>query len=104
LIGESGVRFFVICFYLPAAWVYARPRWPMITIWIMWAVTWGMLATMLALGGKPELLEPPSHWLMAGAAFLLCVVVPLVRLGHRSPALPRPGSSRIPEARIHVRD
>ena len=104
VLGSSEVRFFVICFYLPAGWAYVRPRWPQITIWIMWATTWGMLAVILALGGKPELLEAPSHWLMAGAAFLLCVVVPLVRRMHEAPPLPLRGSSRIPEARIHVRD
>lgn len=96
------MRAFVIAFNLPAAWTYVRPRWPLILIWIMWSVTWVMLAMILALGDKGPVLATWSHWLMAAATVLLCVVLPLVRLTHGRKARGR--RSRIPEARVHVRD
>lgn len=100
------MRAFVIAFCLPAAWTYVRPRWPLILIWIMWSVTWVMLAVIIALGDRGPVLATWSHWLMAAATAILCVVLPLVRLTHGDSRRPRAlgGSSRIPEARIHVRD
>ncbi len=99
-------RAFVIAFNLPAAWTYVRPRWPLILIWIMWAVTGAMLAVILALGERGPILASWSHWLMAAATVLLCVGLPIVRLtqGDSRRARERAGKARIPVARVHVRD
>jgi hypothetical protein len=100
------MRAFVIAFNLPAAWTYVRPRWPLILIWIMWSVTWVMLAVIIGLGDRGPVLATWSHWLMAAATLILCVVLPLVRLTQGESRRPRAraGSIRIPEARVHVRD
>lgn len=102
VLGTGEMRFFIICFFIPGPAAYMRPRWPAIVIWIMSASSIGLLALLLAIGGKPELMEAPSDWLMAVASALLFIVVPLVRRMHDSPVMH--GRSRIPEARVHRRD
>jgi hypothetical protein len=99
--GSDELRFFVLWFFVPGIGAYARPRWPAIVIWMMWASTIGMLGLLLAIGGKPELLDKPSHWFVGGAAALLFIAVPLVRRMHEAPPILR--SRRIPEARIYRR-
>jgi len=101
--GSPDARFFVICFFIPGAWAYVSPRWPAIVIWIMWTSTIGLLAFLLAIGGKPDLLGSPTTWLMGMVVALLFVALPLVRRMHEAPPVMR-GRSRIPEARIYQRD
>jgi hypothetical protein len=103
IIDRGEISFFSICFLLPGAWTYLNPRWPSIVIWIMWSSAIGMLAFILAIGGKPGLVEGPAHVLLLIAACLLFFAVPLVRRMHEAPPVMR-GRSRIPEARIHRRD
>ena len=103
IIGTGEVRFFVICFFIPAGWAYMQPRWPAIIIWIMWASTVGMLGFLLAIGGDTELLDLPSHWIIGAIGGLLFIGLPLVRRMGEAPPIVR-GRSRIPEARIHRRD
>lgn len=99
--NTGGIRFLVVCFYIPGTWAYMKPRWPAILFWIMWASTFAMLAVLLAIGGKPHLLRSPTYLLMTVACALLFFVVPVVRRMHESPILR--GTSRIPEARVHRR-
>lgn len=103
VIGDFGVRFFTLCFFIPAVGAYISPRWPAILLWIMWSSSVGLLGFLLSLGGTDRLFESPSHWLLAVAAGLLCIALPLVRRMHEAPNYWR-GRSRIPEARIHRRD
>jgi hypothetical protein len=103
VIGSSSVRFFALCFFIPAGWAYVSPRWPAILVWLMWSSSVGLLGLLIALGGEERLFGPPSHWLLAAAAGLLFIALPLVRRMHEAPNYRR-GRSRIPEARIHRRD
>jgi hypothetical protein len=100
IVGSAQMRWFIPIFYLPVAVTYKRPRWSQILIWIMWSVTWGMLAMILAIGGRPALFTVPSHWLLASASAVLCVALPCARWYLESPH----SSSRIPQARVHRRE
>lgn len=97
--NTGGIRFLVVCYFIPGTWAYMKPRWPAILFWIMWASTFAMLAFFLALGGRTHVLRSPTYVVMAFASALLFFVVPLVRRMHEAPILR--GQSRIPEARIH---
>lgn len=103
VIGDGGVRFFALCFFIPGGWAYLSPRWPAILVWIMWSSSVGLLGLLIGLGGTPALFHAPSHWLMGAVAGLLFVALPLARRMHEAPNYRR-GRSRIPEARIHRRD
>jgi hypothetical protein len=100
LVGSSRMHVFVPVFYLPAVITYARPRWAQVLIWIMWSSSWGMLAMILAIDGRPGLFAVPSHWLLASSSALLVVALPLLRWF----LSPRSASSAIPEARVLRRE
>jgi len=101
IVGTPATRWFVPMLYLPVAMVYPRPRWSQILVWIMWSVTWGMLALILAIGGRPALFTAPAHWLLTISVGLLFAGLPLLRWYLTSP---RFGASDIPRARIHRRE
>lgn len=101
VVGSRQMRWFIPIYFLPVAITYARPRWSQILIWIMWSVSWGMLAMLIAIGGRPALFTVPSHWLLASAATLQCIALPVLRWFVESP---RFGANRIPQARIHRRE
>ncbi|HEY5952088.1 MAG TPA: hypothetical protein VIV40_41610 [Kofleriaceae bacterium] len=102
--GSDELTVFVVLLLAPAGWVYRKPRWPQLVMWIMWLVTWLMLATVMMIGDEPhEMIRP--FWVRAAMTLALsligCVVVivmPLVRNLHKSPPLPRP--TRLPSARV----
>jgi hypothetical protein len=98
VVGSKGMRLFLPVYFLPVAIAYARPRWSQILIWNMWSLTWGMLAMLLAIDGRPALFTVPSHWLLTSAGALQLVALPLVRW-----SLLRPAASAIPAARLHQR-
>lgn len=101
VLGSRQMRWFIPVYCVPVAIAYGRPRWSQLLIWIMWSATWGMLALFVAIGGRPALFTVPSHWLLASAAALQCIALPLLRWALESG---RFGASRLPEARIHRRD
>lgn len=102
LVNTGGIRFLVVCFYVPGAWAFMKPRWPAIVFWIMWASTFGLLAFLIALGGTTDMLRSPTHVLMMFASAILFFLVPLVRRMHEAPPS-LGGRSRIPAARVHRR-
>jgi hypothetical protein len=99
-VGSHQMRLFAPVFYLPAGIAFVRPRWSQILIWIMWSVTWGMLAMFIAIGGRPAMFTVPSHWLMGSSGALLLVALPLLRWF----LSPRFARSRLPEARVLRRE
>jgi hypothetical protein len=96
LVGNAYDLLLVAALFVPAPWVFWRPRWGQIMVWIMWAVPVLMLSLLISLDRTPVMTA--SHALVGIVVALVVVVLPFVRRGHRPPPMPR--NLWIPEARL----
>jgi len=96
-LGGDRFRIFALLFYVPAAWVYWRPRWGQILVWIMWTTTLAMVPVLLVVDRLHELRVAPVY-LMSIVLVLIVVVMPIVRLMAKTPRDPR--ETKIPVARV----
>ena len=96
----------IVLLLLPAGWVYRRPRWPQIVVWIMWASSWLMLGFILQVDtDRGSWLGMDSFWIYVvtrvctiAIGFTVIVAVPLIRASHKSPRLPP--KPKLPKARV----
>jgi hypothetical protein len=96
-LGSGFFAVFAIAFYAPAAWVYWRPRWGQIVIWIMWTTTLAMIPVFRVLDRLDTLRVAPGY-LMGIVLVLIVCVMPLVRVMNKPPRIPR--EVKIPVARV----
>ena len=92
---DRRLLLFMAPLFVPAGWVYWRPRPGQIAFWAMWAVPVAMLAVV----ARIDRLQ--LTWGSALAALVttsIVVVLPVVRSGYKPPALPREG--KLPPARV----
>ena len=97
LFGGMAFGIFALLFYAPAGWVYWRPRWPQIVVWIMWTTTLAMVPVLWVVDQLHQLRVAPAY-LMAIVLVLIVCVMPVVRLTNKTPRDPR--EAKIPSARV----
>jgi hypothetical protein len=104
--GSDELSLFVVLLLLPAGWVYRKPRWPQLVVWIMWITSWLMLLAIFSLG-SPDPMEGDAElgWvrtliicLLALMGACVVIVMPLIRWTHKAPSPPR--RPDLPSARI----
>ena len=96
LLARPAFQLFVIAFFLPAAWVYWRPRWLQILVWAAWSFVLMIVGVILSIGATTISM---STTLMVGALLVLALL-PAVRSTHKQPRLPSPPRAKIPGARV----
>jgi amino acid transporter len=102
--SDAASTLCVIAALVPAAFVYRRPRWPQLATWMivvaccaaLWLVS-SFVGDRAPPASVPATVGRITLLLMIGAVVVL-VVMPLIRLGHKSP--PLVVALNLPRARI----
>ncbi|HEY5927395.1 MAG TPA: hypothetical protein VIV11_37180 [Kofleriaceae bacterium] len=82
--------------FVPAGWVFWRPRPGQVALWAMWMVPLVMLGVIVK-ADRLSVLAVPSAILIGAIAVIVIVVLPIVRRSHRAPRVRR---SALPKARV----
>lgn len=109
--GTDALTVLAMALVVPAVWVYRMPRMPQIVIWCMWFVSVAMFAVIFMVGqtgrvfGTQGLETIDEMWvrplivlLHVTNAFVVLILMPILRSTHKSPPLPKP--TKLPAARI----
>jgi len=105
--GGDALTMYLLALLLPGSVAMRQPRWPQLLLWILWAFPCTLLALLVEI--EPfrravhiELLWPACvvYALVAVSWLVLLVVIPVVRMTHRSPPLRLRRRVHLPPARI----